>query len=727
MDRTPRNLPFTPRLPSRSDQHRSSVQNMDITSVMPGQTHLPYHPMPCTNPPSIPADRCLPPIQNLQAPSSHPTYTHGTSSRDFPRNNINFAVGPRGEHYLQSQHPQRFAQPRPHEDLMRTRPGLPRSSSETGEYRITHSQEPQYKRCRLGPEARPVSLEVGAWEIDALAFAETQHAARRAALNQQDALAYRPACSWTTPGYPATESPPPDPMVELSRKNSTWQQPPSSYPSPPHSLDDNSRRLGYRGSSLRRTSSVFSGSTVTGSPEASRSTIAPSVPGSPPTSPTITSTTSGFESRAGSTGPCDSTPTFEEIYNVPQPNRRPRGTERKSILERFPMEIFMRIMLHFDWKEQIRLRRCNSNIYDMVQLDAISWETKTAILLHEENFNPKNFPKKASRPQGNDGPGAQDSDSSSSSDEEGPSSSSVQKGKRKQGANAARANRQRKDKSNQEDIDRFACYSCFKILPAYYFEGKHLETNTSRTTKGQKKNGNNTQADKKVDTRVEYVQVISVNPSQAPEWLVKDKTQVRAAGDVESYVAERMRKGVNCDDLRQKYKDLSLGTHCIAPIRGVNPFFTPSASAVPPGCGTYRPVYQVDAPVGPGAAAGGADGTAYTYEICIPEDSLRDPGGLARPRAAPSTRICQPQTQQQPGAPDGSGSGLGPPAPEVRDIIALRRFCIPCGAKYGAYRRECNRKIISKTEERWWVCACPKVRRAGVGRNCPDCGKSVIY
>lgn len=438
---------------------------------------------------------------------------------------------------------------------------------------------------------------------------------------------------------------------------------------------------------------------------------------SPPTSPAVTSTTLGLDSRPSSVGPAESTPTFEEIYDVPVVDLAPRETERTSILERFPMEIFMRIMLHCDWKQQIRLRRCNSNIYDMVNLDAIPWETKTAILLHEENYNPKNFPKKESRRQEDHGPGEQDLDTTLSSDDEGSLSSKAGKGRGNRGKVKSRA----KDKNRQEDQDRFACYSCFKILPAYYFEGRNLELKATRTGTTQKKRGhnNNNQTDKKVDTRVEYVQVISVNPGTTPEWLVKDKAEVSRTTDVESYVRERMKRGVKCDDLRRHYKDITSGTHCVAPIRGVNPFFTASPSPTPPRCETHRPVYQVDASHGPGA--GGVDNSGYTYEICIPQSSARDESPMGRPRVAPATRICQPTSSV-------AGGGFPAPAPpQVKEIIALRRFCILCGAKYGAYRRDDNRKIISKTEEGWWVCVCRKVRQTGVGRSCPDCGKTVIY
>lgn len=382
----------------------------------------------------------------------------------------------------------------------------------------------------------------------------------------------------------------------------------------------------------------------------------------------------------------------------------------------------MRVMLHCDWKKQILLRRCNFNLYNMVRLDAIPWETKTAILLHEENFNPENFPKKPSRSQGDDVPGDQDSDAAYSSDEEGSSSSKSNKGKRNQGKHSSKQKSQAKSKPLQDEDGRFACYTCFKILPAYYFEGKHLENNNTKALKGQKRPGHNNQTDKKVDTRVEYVQVISVDPGRTPEWLIKDKAEVSAT-DVESYVTEYMKKGVNCDDLRLHYRGITSGTHCIAPIRGVNPFFTASSSATPPRCETYRPVYQVDSGNLPGA---GVDSSAYTYEICIPEKAQREESPMGRPHIRASTRICQPHEHTM---SDGPRVGHSAPAPQVNEIIALRRFCIPCGAKYGAYTRECNRKIISKTKEArgWWVCACPKVREAGVGKDCPQCGKSVIY
>ncbi|POS71055.1 hypothetical protein DHEL01_v210551 [Diaporthe helianthi] len=532
-----------------------------------------------------------------------------------------------------------------------------------------------------------------------------------------------PICSWANPG-----SSPPEISMEHLYKNGTWQQHLLAYPSPPQYLDDNTRRLGSRGPSPRRTSSVFSDGTLSGSPKAGRSTVGLDGHISPPTSPTITSTTMGFESRPCSTGPGESTATFEEIHNVPRVDLAPRETERKSILERFPMEIFMRIMMYCDWKQQILLRRCNSNIYHMVRLDAIPWETKTAILLYEENFNPKKFPRKVSRPQEDQESEDKDFDAASSSDDEGSLSSKAHKGKKGPGKAASKSKSQAKEKQSQKTLENFACYSCYKILPAYFFEGRNLETKTSRTGTKQKKRGHNNQSERKVDTRVEYVQVISVHPGQPPEWLFKDKAKVRAT-DVETYAIEYMKRGVNCDDLRLHYKDITSGTHCIAPVRGVNPFFTASSSATPQNCETYRPVYQIEASNGPGA---GVDNSAYTYEICIPENSLRDENPMGRPQFGPATRICQPERLRKGplarGASSSSSGGcLSVPAPQVKEIIALRRFCILCGAKYGVYRRDCNRRIISMWDEGWWVCDCRKVRQTGIGRSCPDCGKSVIY
>jgi hypothetical protein len=529
----------------------------------------------------------------------------------------------------------------------------------------------------------------------------------------------------------------PDVAVEQAYKNVPRQpQHPLAYPSPPHSVDGNSRLLGHKDPYRRRPSSAFSESTTAGSPAASRSTAGFDGHRSPPTSPATTSTSLGSDSRQCSTGPSISTPTFEKIYSVPRVELAPKETERKSILERFPTSIFMRIMMHVDYKQQIQLRRCNSNMFYMVNLDAIPWEIKTAVLLNEENFTSKFFPKKPSRSQGVHGSVDQDSDGASSSDEERSLSSKGSKGKGKCVKAAPNPKSQTKGEHMPgKDTDWFACYSCYKILPAYYFEGRNLEIKTGRAGGGQKRRGYNHQAEKKVDTRVEYVRVVSINPGrQPPEWLVEDQTNKFTATTVASYVAAYMNKGVNCDDLRLYYKDITLDTHCIKPVRGVKPFFTASPSATPPGCEMYRPVYhlQENNLLGHGAT-GGVDNDVYTYEICIPPRSQRDEDALERPRSEPCTRICQPQGGQRTTttlAPDAAPGlvGLSTPARQVGEFIALRRFCIPCGARYGAYTRDCNRKIVSKCHEKgWWVCDCPKVREAGVGRSCPDCGRTVMY
>ncbi|KAG8159959.1 hypothetical protein KVR01_010596 [Diaporthe batatas] len=719
MDGPSRNLPFTRGTPFESGLRHSSAQNMATASVEPNQTGPQCHSISHTNPTFFPVGRSLPPIPNLHNSKTYPAHSindGGISPREVSDNSSGFPVAPYGDHYTPCQGLQWLHQPRQSFDSMRVAPNLTRSYPEAGQYHIPiDPQEPEFKRCRLGSANWSTSLEVSSWEIDALAVAKSRRAS-----NQQVSLADMPTSSWTTPAHSTTSSSPPEISLGNSHKSGTWQQHSLAYPSPPQCLDDNTRRLSYRGPSPRRTSSVFSDGALTGSPEASWSTVGFDGHKSPPTSPTITSTTLGFDSRPCSMGPGESTPTFEEIYDVPQVDLAPRQTERKSILERFPMKIFMRIMVHCDWKQQILLRRCNSNMYNMVRLDAIPWEIKTAILLYEENFNPENF--KPSKSQDDHGSEEHDSDAAPSSDNEGSLSSKAKKGKKGRRKDVSKSKPQGKKKQGEEDFKKFACYSCYKILPSYYFEGRNLETKTGRTGTSQKKRGHNNQSGKKVDTRVEYVQVISVDPGSPPEWLVEDKAEVKAT-DVETYVTEYMKRGVNCDDLRLYYKDITSGTHCIAPVRGVNPFFTASSSATPQQCETYRPVYPVEPSNSPGV---GADSSAYTYELCIPENSARDENPMGRPRFGQITRICQPQ-QLQEGPPDAHGLCLSAPAPQVNDIIALRRFCILCGAKYGAYRRDCNRRIINMEEDGFWVCDCRKVRPTGVGRSCPDCGRSVIY
>lgn len=469
---------------------------------------------------------------------------------------------------------------------------------------------------------------------------------------------------------------------------------------------------------------MFSGRTLSKSPETRWTAIASSSRSSAPNSPSATTTFSD-STRPSSIAPVelDVTRTFEQIHNVPQVVLAPRETERASILERFPMEVFMRIMMYVDWKEQILLRRCNSNLHGMVNLEAIPWEIKTATLLYEENYTPVNFAKTVVK--ANDAEIAKEEDTAealASDDDAAPQTKGAKgKGARKKGKKGARTAKpksQTKEKVHPDSLGRWACHCCFKMLPAQYFEGKLPENSNNGSVRTKKEGGKDTESDKKSDMRVGYVRVIAVNPARVPEWLTKDRMEMKATGDVAAYVRQRMERGVNCDDLRWYYKDITTATHCIAPVRGVTPVFTASPTAIPPGCDTHRPFFKL-----PGVnTSRGINMDTYTYEICIPEGCLRDEDPMVLPRSEPVSRISQPQTRGYDHYTDTTG-----PAPEIGDVIALRRFCILCGAKNGAYRRDCNRKIISKTDEGWWVCDCRRVRQTGVGKNCPDCGRRVIY
>ncbi|KUI70587.1 hypothetical protein VM1G_06068 [Cytospora mali] len=528
--------------------------------------------------------------------------------------------------------------------------------------------------------------------------------------------------NWGASTHLPCEFPLPSQPRQLGSPQASREQP-LAYPSPPYLLDETSRaRNGHPGLSPRRPSSVFSGSSLSESPRTRRNTIALTGGASPPDSPSAISTFSDLEIRPSSTTPDGSidTPTFEQIHNISQVILTPRKSTNPCILERFPTEVFMRVMMYVDWKDQIALRRCNTRLYRMVNLEAIPWEIKTATLLHEENYDPKNFPKKVSKTKDAEDAECEDSDDDVPSDYD-VSPTKGAKGKasrRKSKAKTKTKKHQTKEKPHPDTLGKWACHCCFKMLPAEYFEGKCLEENINRSAKDQKRRGQNTKQDKKADMRVEYVRVIAVNPARAPEWLTKDKLVMKPAGDVEAYVRQRMERGVNCDDLRHYYKDINTATHCIAPVRGVAPVFTASTTAIPSGCEIYRPFFKI-----PGVSTSrGVDNDTYTYEIYIPAEATREENPMVLPRSQPVGRIPQPQKR----AYDHFQDTLGP-APEIGDIIALRRFCILCGAKNGAYRRDCNRKIISKTNEGWWVCDCRQVRQAGRGNNCPDCGRKVIY
>ncbi|ROW07912.1 hypothetical protein VMCG_03629 [Cytospora schulzeri] len=685
-----------------SDSHRAdslAAQNMAISLRDQPQANLPCRPASYATPASAFASRYLPPIQELKLPITDPAYLPSQWQKQnscHVRHSSNAPV-PLYDHQT---------------------PRLGHVVPESNGYQPhPHPEDMDNSSCHQEREPKRSRLEVQDWEKRVWARSERMHAMDNT--SQQQNFPH----VWVTSAHLPPELPPLSQTRQPPCQLPCREQPPT-YPSPPYLLEESSRaRSGYLAPSSRRPSSVFSGSTLSDSPGTRRTTTVSTSGASPPSSPAATSTFSD-DTRPSSIAPDDfeDIPTFEQIYNVPQISLGPRNTGRTSILERFPTEVFMRIMMYVDWKQQILLKRCNTNLHHMVNLEAIPWELKTATLLYEENYEPRNFAKKAPKTKGAEAAEDEDTDDDLPSDYDAPLPTKGAKGKaaQKKGKGKAKTRRskpQTKEKAHPDTLGKWACHFCFKILPAQFFEGKCLEENTSRSTKDQKK-AQNTKSEKKSDMRVEYVRVVSVNPARVPEWLTKDMLAMRATGDVATYVRQRMEKGVNCDDLRFYYKDIHMATHCIAPVRGVTPVYTAASTATPPGCETYRPFFKI-----PGVnASRGLDSYTYTYEIGIPENLNRAEDPMVLPRSRPVGRILQPQKRSYNHFTDAAG-----PAPVVGDVIPLRRFCIPCGAKNGAYRRDCNRKILSKVDEGWWVCDCRQVRPAGKGNNCPDCGRKVIY
>lgn len=527
------------------------------------------------------------------------------------------------------------------------------------------------------------------------------------------------------------------------------------FPSPGHYLSPQSRR----------SSSVTSATDVKGSPALSHGTVvsASCYEGTPPGSFVGISGLSELDvgsrdSRAGSAPPDygDTTATFERVYNIPAViiAQRQKPTA-PSILEQLPREIFMRILMHCDYKEQIFLRQCSYRLHQLVDLEAIPWAKRTDTILAEERYNLKNFPQKAPKAKDSGGTASgYDGDDGAGSEGEG-ESTNITRTRRKPS--------QQKSKPDPMMLGKWGCYTCYKILPPHYFEGPLLEDEDGRTVKQQRKRGSSDTADtdKKVDMRVEYIQILGTVPSKPlPEWLTDVDTKFTAS-DVQTYVQHRGAKGVTSrGDLREYYRDLYEETHLVGPLRGVTPIFvessygiprydrdnsmetysnnalsrlkhpiTPkpsgvpfssvSAGEIPPGCETYRPLYYQGAKR---ALRGDTEGGRHYYELCIPHGSKRGKDCARLPNAQPAGRVVLPQ---KPSCDDDEY--MERPVVRVNDVIALRRICIPCGTKYGIYRRDCNRKIVSKTGEGWWVCACPQVRQTGRCRGCPDCGKKTIY
>lgn len=499
----------------------------------------------------------------------------------------------------------------------------------------------------------------------------------------------------------------------------------------------------------------------------------------------------GLDSRAASLAPPDygdTTATFELIYDVPDARPAHRGYTSTSKFERLSEDIFMRILKYCDYKAILKLRRCNYRFWYLINLDHIPWPKMTAALLHEERDNPKNFPQKvpktrsARRTSQGEGEGGGVGDGEGEGDARG-NDDGVHGSE--QATTTARAQRpQTRKKSDPCLLGNWACFSCFKILPPHYFEGPLLEDEDGRNArqpKNRKLNAANT--DKKVDMRVEYIQVLRVvQPQPAPEWFFQDQRPITAT-DVESYVRQRGERGCVRDDLRAYYHQITRERYLVAPLRGVMPVFAESAHAiaridqrdlaawsrrqmgggatdeqgqggsssmafssvsageVPPGCETYRPLYRQDAPER-ARLRGDSEIGRHFYELRIPHGSLREPDRLELPSITGTNTQQQQQQQEKQQQSTTNSCGrvvlpqkascdateyLQPPVVQVHDVISLRRICIPCGAKYGVYRRDCNRKIVSKTGEEWWVCACPRVRQTGKCRGCPDCGRRTIY
>lgn len=461
----------------------------------------------------------------------------------------------------------------------------------------------------------------------------------------------------------------------------------------------------------------------------------------------------GLGSRASSVAVegGDSSTTFRVIHNVPIVELPARMTADPSHLERLPKEVFMRIMMFCDYKAQVLLKKCSYSLYAAVNLEDIPWQVKTAAILSEEINNPRNRNiVKAANHNNED------------NDDDVDVSKKARKRKRPEARTAQPDPHSAtgKSKPHPDTYGRWGCYCCYKILPAQYFEGALLEDREGRNPKTNKLRGaSNFESDKKVDMRVEYAQVLQAVPGRSiPDWLSRSTMEVEAT-DVEAYVRERGRQGVNCDDLRAYYKDITKDTHLMAPIRGITPVFTPSSLPIPEvdlslvsraqsldsarsppttrtplpraplpaihtreeqqetlesEAETSRPLYKLH---GDREPQGNTDNSSYTYELRIPRGASRVENPPVLPVSKPVSRICLPPKKTM----------EVDPVIAPGDVVALRRVCILCGTKYGIYRRDCNRKIISKTDEQWWPCDCFEVRAAGRSTGCLKCGKKVIY
>lgn len=422
-----------------------------------------------------------------------------------------------------------------------------------------------------------------------------------------------------------------------------------------------------------------------------------------------------------------------------------------STFEQLPKELFMRIMMYCGYKEQVLLRVCSYSMYLAVDLDVIPWEKKTETILFEERYNPENFPKNPPN-----APNANDEDLPGEDEDDGRPKKTA---KRKRPAAQVKASSPKavagKSKAATDTYGKWGCYCCYKILPAHYFEGALLEDREGRVPKTNKIRGANaSEPDKKVDMRVEYVQILQAVPGRSfPEWLLKDKMEVKATS-VEAFMLERRENGVNCDDMRAYYNAITKDSHLVAPIRDITPVFTPLLAPIPrvnldlvaqaqisgnmhspPPTRTPLPAihtreeeeetrvndFETSRPLfklrGENAAPGEVDNASYTYELRIPRGGVREPNPPVLPGSKPVSRMCLPP----------KGIAADEPVLAPGDVVSLRRVCILCGTKFAIYRRDCNRKIVSKTDEQWWPCDCFEVRAAGRSTGCATCGRKVIY
>ncbi|KAJ4397447.1 hypothetical protein N0V93_001675 [Gnomoniopsis smithogilvyi] len=560
-------------------------------------------------------------------------------------------------------------------------------------------------------------------------------------------------------GQEARGAPDPYPMPRLTPSGHHWGSQAHLQPSaaasqprvqPSHWLSPRAfgRSPIMRSATLsRRPSSVYSTSSPSQSPALTHRSNASASRRGPP-SPNDSSIMGGFSdlditSRANSRTPdgVERDATFSHVHGIPHAELLPRMTADLSHLEQLPKQIFMRIMMYCGYKAQVLLKRCSYNLYSIVDLGAIPWEEKASTILSEERDNPNNFPKKPPKVQEDEGGDPIDDDEV----DQMQSASKRKKATTKPVSSSPERNSS-KSKAHIDTYGKWGCYCCYKILPAHYFEGALLEDKEGRTPKSNKVQGADAaESDKKVDMRVEYVQIIgALRGSRPPSWLSREKTPVHAT-NVKSYLLEKTEGGVDCDDLRVYYKHVTRDTHLVAPIRPITPVFTPvsnaSLEATKAGADTLRSIhtplpametaqeklsltnqgFEITRPLYKlrveNTIQMDSDSAGYTYQIPIPRDAERDSRSLLLPDTEPVGRIWLPpksaSTQER--------------VLEVGDVVPLRRICIPCGTKFAVYRRNCNRKIISKTDEHWWVCDCPEVRLAGSSTGCPSCGRKVIY